>query len=142
MTGALEQKNKSVRLHAGAKAQRRLVEYFVVVSSIPSNKSNIVVMDDNNSSDGHSNSGSSSSSSSRSSADASSNTIEKIAQRELNFEAVITSRYPTKDHEKNPLLHEGVISFCHPSEEIELKNASIMPKVCLSANRVLVYLCT
>ena len=47
---------------------------------------------------------------------------------EHGFKPVITARYPLNDHEDNP-LHENVTFFCHPSGAIHLKKESHMPKV-------------
>jgi hypothetical protein len=51
-----------------------------------------------------------------------------------DFKPQITARYPLEDHDDNPLL-ENVIFFCHPSGSIRLKKENHMPKVRLdSAN--------
>lgn len=47
---------------------------------------------------------------------------------ELNFEPVITARYPLKDHPGNP-LHQSVSTFCHPEGIIKLKSKPSLPKV-------------
>ena len=44
------------------------------------------------------------------------------------FNPQITARYPLHDHEDNP-LHENVTFFCHPSGSIHLKKQNFMPKV-------------
>ncbi len=119
---------KSIRLQAGSsKLHGRLVEYFVVVSSVPQNdpSDTVVILNSKNGngkdSDGNENNGS----------EQIEIPIEEEIEKQLNFEASITSRYPIKDHEKNPLLHESVVSFCHSSEEIKLQREFSMPKVCV-----------
>eukprot|EP00551_Chaetoceros_affinis_P007768 CAMPEP_0203671310 /NCGR_PEP_ID=MMETSP0090-20130426/7133_1 /ASSEMBLY_ACC=CAM_ASM_001088 /TAXON_ID=426623 /ORGANISM="Chaetoceros affinis, Strain CCMP159" /LENGTH=1131 /DNA_ID=CAMNT_0050536351 /DNA_START=81 /DNA_END=3473 /DNA_ORIENTATION=+ len=125
MAGLVEKaRPKSTRLQADSKVHRRLVEYFVVVSSVPQNPqkdpSDIVVVTSTSTGTG---------ASSQWDLDSHSALLEKEIERKLSFEAVITSRYPLKDHDKNPLLHESVVSFCHPSEEIKLKHDFTMPKI-------------
>jgi hypothetical protein len=44
------------------------------------------------------------------------------------FKPQITARYPLHDHEDNP-LHDNVTFFCHPSGSIHLKKEKHMPKV-------------
>ena len=44
------------------------------------------------------------------------------------FKPVITARYPLYEHEDNP-LDESVTFFCHPSGAIHLKKEPFMPKV-------------
>ena len=44
------------------------------------------------------------------------------------FTPQITARYPLEDHSDNP-LHDNVTFFCHPSGSIHLKKESHMPKV-------------
>lgn len=99
----------SVRLQA-SNAHRRLVEYFVVISSFAQKQTEPIPVEYN---DDH---------------QLSKSTLAKISNV-LKFQASVTSRYPTKDHEKNPLLHESIISFCHPCEDIELKSEYCLPKV-------------
>ncbi len=94
----------------GPNAHRRLVEYFAVISSIALKQTEPVAAEYNE--DG----------------ELSKKTLVEISH-ELNFEASITSRYPLKDHENNPLLHESIISFCHPRDYVELKSVYCMPKV-------------
>ena len=87
---------------------RRLVEYLVVVSSVPRPSEEVnpngqemnlsTSFDDEN--------------------------VEFIH----GFKPEITARYPLYDHEDNP-LHENVTFFCHPSGSIHLKAESHMPKV-------------
>jgi hypothetical protein len=45
-----------------------------------------------------------------------------------HFKPQITARYPLHDHEDNP-LDENVTFFCHPSGSIHLKKERHMPKV-------------
>ncbi len=109
MTGAQEKSSKKMSKWLGRNNSRRLVEYFVVVSSVSQNLDDIIVKGENDQS----------------------TDVTKLVEKALNFEAVITARYPTNDHEKNPLLHESVVSFCHPSDEIVVKDRFELPKVSL-----------
>ena len=47
---------------------------------------------------------------------------------DFDFQPVITSRYPLKDHEENP-LHNSITCFCHPTGSIRLRTDPSMPKV-------------
>lgn len=44
------------------------------------------------------------------------------------FKPTITARYPLHDHPDNP-LHDNVTFFCHPSGGIQLRTEEYMPKV-------------
>jgi hypothetical protein len=96
---------------------RRLVEYFVVVSSLPSKKgATEVSLSPNVSFESQFD-------------DIPHNvSIECDVEDEFNFEPVITARYPLQDHYGNP-LHQSVACFCHPSGIIRLKSRPCMPKV-------------
>lgn len=97
---------------------RRLVEYFVVVSSVPTK---IV----NDSDDFRSPNVSYSSQFD----DIPQNiSIEKDMEHEFDFEPIITARYPLKDHHDSP-LHQSVSTFCHPEGIIKLKSKPSLPKV-------------
>lgn len=84
---------------------RRLVEYFVVVSTESQNARDIIVEDDQGTD------------------------VVKLVNKTCDFEAVVTARYPENDYKQNPLLHQSVISFCHPSDDIEVQGAFTLPKV-------------
>lgn len=47
---------------------------------------------------------------------------------DFDFQPSITARYPLEDHEGNP-LHESVTCFCHPSGSIRLRTDFSMPKI-------------
>lgn len=86
---------------------RRLVEYLVVVSSLPRDEDeneNVQEMNLSTSFD------------------------DEEVEVLRGFKPQITARYPLFDHEDNP-LHENVTFFCHPSGTIQLKKESYMPKV-------------
>ena len=92
---------------------RRLVEYLVVVSSVPrpaeetgENNPNGQEMNLSTSFDDEN--------------------VEFIH----GFKPEITARYPLHDHSDNP-LHENVTFFCHPSGAIHLKKENHLPKVSL-----------
>ena len=101
-------------------AMRRLVEYFVVVSSVPKNKEG---EEENNTKLQEA-----------SSFEEASRTValgeddEEFFVDDFDFQPVITARYPLEDHAKNP-LHESVTFFCHPSGAIQLRVEQSMPKV-------------
>lgn len=96
---------------------RRLVEYFVVVSSLPRKDSSVPV---------------SPNISFQSQFDEIPQNISiedyEHIDDELNFEPIITARYPKTDHHGNP-LHQSVACFCHPAGIIQLKSKPSMPKV-------------
>ena len=96
---------------------RRLVEYFVVVSSLPRKDSSVPV---------------SPNISFQSQFDEIPQNISiedyEDIDDELNFEPIITARYPKTDHHGNP-LHQSVACFCHPAGIIQLKSKPSMPKV-------------
>ena len=113
---------------------QRLVEYFVVVSSVPRKD----VPSDQVAQGGLPGSPSSSSNNGSYSYSAEFDeipqniSIEDIADMDedgsLNFEPVITARYPQQDHPGNP-LHQSVACFCYPGGIIKLKSKPCMPKV-------------
>lgn len=88
---------------------RRLVEYLVVVSSIPREE------DGNGSERGQE-------------MNLSTSFDDEEVEVLRGFTPQITARYPLIDHEDNP-LHENVTFFCHPSGSIQLKKENHMPKV-------------
>lgn len=90
---------------------RRLVEYLVVVSSIPR-------VDDENAKD-----------KGQEQWNLSTSFDDEEVEVLQGFKPQITARYPLYDHEDNP-LHENVTFFCHPSGAIHLKKEDHMPKVC------------
>ena len=100
---------------------RRLVEYFVVVSSLPRKDSSDPV---------------SPNISFQSQFDEIPQNISiedyEDIDNELNFEPIITARYPKTDHHGNP-LHQSVACFCHPAGIIQLKSKPSMPKVSLES---------
>jgi len=99
---------------------RRLVDYFVVVSSLPRKDSAPVAISPNVSF----------------SAQFDNNEIphnisleeHEDVEEELNFEPVITARYPLEDHRDQP-LHQSVACFCHPAGIIKLKSKACLPKI-------------
>lgn len=106
----------------GPHAHRRLVEYFVVISSFAQKQIEPIPVEyDNN------------------------GKLNEISlshiSNALKFEASVTSRYPVKDHEKNPLLHDSIVTFCHPSDDIELKYEHCMPKVSIESQNDCGLLC-
>lgn len=95
---------------------RRLVEYFVVVSSIPNVKvDGVPELQESTSYDG-----------SREGIEFDDD--EDIYVDDFDFQPKITARFPLQDHHENP-LHESVTFFCYPSGAIQLRMEKSMPKV-------------
>jgi len=110
--GGTKKTKTLTQIEKQADSGRRLVEYFVVVSSVERH-------DDE---DDEKKSGEFSGWNTESYDD------EKDEFAEYKFRPTITARYPLTDHHDNP-LHENVTLFCHPSGGIKLKTESFMPKV-------------
>lgn len=92
-------------------AARRLVEYIVVVSSVPRNKDN---PDD--------------AQQQQQQQELSQDWGEDdVVYDDYDFQPIISARYPLEDHTENP-LHESTTFFCHPSG-IQLRAEPSMPKV-------------
>ena len=94
---------------------RRLVEYLVVVSSIPREE-------DENGSD------------KSQEMNLSTSFDDEEVEVLRGFKPKITACYPLNDHEDNP-LHENVTLFCHPSGSMQLKKENHMAKVRLEVPR-------
>jgi len=121
-----------------ADAARRLVEYFVVVSSIERKKKNSAKISDgkdieNQDADEKPNENDMSFSNWRTE---SGDQEEEDEFSEHHFRPTITARYPETDHADNP-LHEALTFFCYPSGGVELRTKPFMPKV-----RFFLLLCT
>lgn len=111
---------------AGSGAERRLVEYFVVITSVPKKTANSFGQDKDASADSTRN------------VHATAPTEWKVNiafEREdeeyvgsYDIQPTMTARYPVQDHRDNP-LHDNVTFFCHPSGEIRLFMEPNMPKV-------------
>lgn len=113
-------KGKKITIEKQADIGRRLVEYFVVVSSVerkPDDESkkkknpddpNLAWKTESMSHDD----------------------IDEFAN--YCFRPTITARYPLHDHHDNP-LHDNVIFFCHPTGSIHLRTVEYMPKVSIKA---------
>lgn len=112
-------KTKKTKLSAIDKQSdsgRRLVEYFLVISSVERQDD-----DDQGSNDGVNVSFDNWRTDSYDEDDES-----IFAQHK--FKPVVTARYPLTDHHDNP-LHDNVTFFCHPSGGIQLRLEEYMPKV-------------
>ena len=132
-------------------ADRRLVEYFLIISTIDKshkkkNKVSTKTSNNNNngdmtfsdwrtessgmiSSDPPKTGSSSSSSSSSSSHDHNNNNLHEFYNSNISLQPKITARYPLIDHFDHPLQDENVIFFCHPSGSISVRTQPHMPKV-------------
>ena len=95
-------------------SERRLVEYFLVVSSVPRK-----TLEE----DGRSTAFSALQSTGSHDSEDSDTYID-----DFDFQPVISSRYPLEDHKDNE-LHSSVTSFCHPKGSIHLRVEACLPKV-------------
>lgn len=113
-------KAKKITIEKQADIGRRLVEYFVVVSSVERKPDG----DDKKKKP------------QQPSADPNLNwKTESVSQQDdvdefsdYFFLPTITARYPLHDHHDNP-LHDNVTFFCHPTGAIHLRSEEYMPKV-------------
>eukprot|EP00547_Thalassionema_nitzschioides_P001189 CAMPEP_0194213988 /NCGR_PEP_ID=MMETSP0156-20130528/14968_1 /TAXON_ID=33649 /ORGANISM="Thalassionema nitzschioides, Strain L26-B" /LENGTH=1426 /DNA_ID=CAMNT_0038942151 /DNA_START=27 /DNA_END=4304 /DNA_ORIENTATION=- len=111
--------------------KRRLVEYFIVVSSKPDTANANNNADEN--SDSATNEQQQGFIQEAASFEGSRDELvdaeeEDVYIDDFNFKPTITARFPIKDHAENP-LHESVTFFCHPSGNIQLRTELSMPKV-------------
>ena len=124
------------KLSIETKDQRRLVEYFLVVSSVeqsdPDRDSGIRQRNDTHGDAAAAPDPSIATptglSTPRIPAYANEPTSPRSKLRDRNFLPVITSRYPLHDHPDNP-LSENVTCFCYPTGCIVPKEEFSMPKV-------------
>jgi hypothetical protein len=112
-------KGKKITIEKQADIGRRLVEYFVVVSSVErkpeddkKKKQQPQSSEDPNLS--------------WKTESVSQDDIDEFS--EYTFRPTITARYPLHDHNDNP-LHDNVTFFCHPTGAIHLRTDEYMPKV-------------
>ena len=98
-------------------AARRLVEYFVIVSSVERTKST----DEQEKPSGDD-------AYTEWKTDSYDEEDESNLFRDHKFRPSITARYPLHDHADNP-LHENVTFFCHPTGAIHLRTEEYLPKV-------------
>ena len=107
----------------GSGAERRLVEYFVVVTSVPNRLEDKF---------GGDNAGAERNVNATAPTDWNVNIAFELEADEYigsyDVKPVITARYPVQDHRDNP-LHENLTFFCHPSGDIRLCMEPNMPKV-------------
>jgi hypothetical protein len=132
---------KLTQIEKQADSGRRLVEYFLVVTSkeIKTFTMSTEDVNDNNKSSKKNGDNATSGSGSAESQDESFTawTTERSAYDEVDefedykFKPTITARYPLMDHSDNP-LHENVTFFCHPTGGIHLRTEQLMPKVRVS----------
>ena len=97
---------KKKRINLEKSDGRRLVEYLVVVSSVPREIGDETPQELN----------------------LATSFDDDDIEVSAGFKPQITARYPLEDHDDNT-LHENVTFFCHPSGSIHLKKESYMPKV-------------
>ena len=112
-------KKKKLTNHLEKSDGRRLVEYLVVISSLPreivaSDEKKKDVPPDNDEQY-------------RLSTEFDDESIELVDHE--GFKPIVTARYPQYDHEDNP-FDANVCYFCHTSGAIQLKKNPYMPKVC------------
>jgi hypothetical protein len=101
-------------------ADRRLVEYFVIVSSVENLSKKAVQQQQQPNGEISFNDWKT---------DSGYDDEEEIFAS-YPFKPTITARYPLYDHADNP-LHDNVVYFCHPSGKIQLRTEHVMPKVCI-----------
>jgi hypothetical protein len=116
-----KKKSKIVTISDKDAGVRRLVEYFVVVSSIPKSETTdgLTIDVQDSSSFEESKSGFKM---------PDFDDEDEFFVDDLDFQPVVTARFPMKDHPGNP-LDESVTYFCHPSGGIQLRTEKTMPKV-------------
>jgi len=111
--GGTKKTAKLSQIDKQADSARRLVEYFVVVSSVE-RQAGAAAKD---------------TSSGMPEWKTESSSYEQEDEfADFYFRPTITARYPLYDHADNP-LHENLTFFCHPSGGIQLRTEQIMPKV-------------
>ena len=111
-------KGKKITIDKQSDIGRRLVEYFVVVSSVERKPENDASKKKQQSEDPN-----------LSWKTESMSHLEDVDEfAEYNFRPTITARYPAHDHHDNP-LHDNVTFFCHPTGAIHLRTEEFMPKV-------------
>ena len=114
--GTKKTKLTSLDASKGSDGQRRLVEYLVVVSSVPQNDDEDPTASEKKKKKGgdewH----------------LTTSFDDEDIVVQYSFKPEITARYPLVDHSDNP-LHENVTFFCHPSGAIHLKKEHHLPKV-------------
>jgi hypothetical protein len=114
-----KKKSKIVTISDKDAGVRRLVEYFVVVSSIPKSETKDGVTIQDSASFEESKSGFKM---------PDFDDEDEFFVDDFDFQPVVTARFPMKDHPGNP-LDESVTYFCHPSGGIQLRTEKTMPKV-------------
>ena len=120
--GTATTKKKKQSSIVNMKSDGRLVEYLMVVSSVPRKKGVAGGQEGDGDGDG------------KPAAEGgeewnlSTSFDDEDVEVNQGFKPVITARYPLHDHDDNP-LHDNVTFFCHPSGSIQLKKQPYMPKV-------------
>lgn len=121
--GEVKKTAKLTQIDKQSDSGRRLVEYFVVVSSVEIHHSSD--HDKSRKKDKKNNADDMSFSEWKTETN---NEDEEDELAACQFRPTITARYPIHDHADNP-LHENVTFFCHPSGGICLRTTEYMPKV-------------
>ena len=126
-------KKKKLTNHLEKSDGRRLVEYLVVVSSLPresvaknSNSNSNINDDDDEKKETPPDTNNNEQEQYRLSTEFDDDDIELVDHE--GFKPIVTSRYPYYDHEDNP-FDPNVCYFCHISGAIQLKKNPYMPKV-------------
>jgi hypothetical protein len=120
--GGTKKTAKLTQIEKQSDSGRRLVEYFLVVSSLEREADESEVNPNKDNATKNPNDLSFSWKTESTSYD------EEDEFAGSYFQPTITARYPMHDHQDNP-LHENVTFFCHPSGGIQLRTEQIMPKV-------------
>jgi len=126
-------KTKKLQKRMTKGGERRLVEYFVIVSSVPrkqTEKNDIHEGDDAGSAKEERSACAGMSSENMHGSQTSGMSFDGEAEfvDDNDFQPVITARYPLQDHDDNP-LQDSVTCFCHPDGSIRLRTKPCMPKV-------------
>lgn len=117
-----KKKSKIVTVSDKDAGVRRLVEYFVVVTSIPKaeTQDGLTIQDTASFEESHMGS--------RDTVVLDDDDDDEFFVDDFDFQPVVTARFPIADHPGNPLT-ESVTFFCHPSGGIQLRTKMTMPKV-------------
>lgn len=116
-TVVAKKKKKLTQIDKQSDSGRRLVEYFVVISSVEREEK-----------ESENGSGENVNVSFSEWKTESYDEDEESIFSEHKFRPAVTARYPLTDHHDNP-LHENVTFFCHPTGGIQLRLEEMMPKV-------------
>ena len=122
---AKKKKTKLSQIDKQSDSGRRLVEYFVVISSVEKEEK---PAEEKGSGEGAESANVSFSDWRTESYDEDDESV----YAEYKFRPKVTARYPLVDHPDDP-LHEQIVFFCHPTGGIQIRTEDFMPKVCTTS---------